>query len=269
MITAGSRYNRLVAIAPAVIGRGVRWRFQCDCGTIWVGSSNRVASGAVTSCGCRRTAGIGVAVPTHGDTGTRLHRIWKGMRRRCETPTSSGYDQYGARGIFVCDAWKEYVAFAAWSQANGYLPTRQIDRIDSSGPYNPENCRWVAAKINASRNKLGSDGAYLKHLTGMLTEQVVKEATVRTSSYRLPDGAGLYLWVSRAGAKVWRYRYRFKDSEKLLVIGKTSEITLSEARELHAIARKALLEGSDPAQIKQASASRRRRASNGWPAKGG
>ena len=42
--------------------------------------------------------------------------------------------------------------FFAWAQANGYQPGLQLDRRDNDRGYNPENCRWVPAYVNA-RNR--------------------------------------------------------------------------------------------------------------------
>lgn len=81
----------------------------------------------------------------HGDTGTRLHRIWKGMKCRCNLNTHPTYKTYGARGISVCSEWNNsYSAFREWSLSNGYSERLELDRIDVNGNYCPENCRWVS-----------------------------------------------------------------------------------------------------------------------------
>lgn len=90
----------------------------------------------------------------HGESGTRLHGIWCGMRARCNTPTSTGYDRYGERGIKVCSEWDSYTVFRDWALANGYEAELTIDRIDSKGNYFPSNCRWVTVAENSSRSVL-------------------------------------------------------------------------------------------------------------------
>jgi hypothetical protein len=81
----------------------------------------------------------------HGDTGTRLHRIWKSMKCRCNLSTHPTYKNYGARGIIVCQEWNEsYSAFREWSLSNGYSEGLELDRIDVNGDYCPENCRWIS-----------------------------------------------------------------------------------------------------------------------------
>lgn len=81
----------------------------------------------------------------HGDTGTRLHRIWKSMKCRCSLRTHPTYTNYGGRGISVCSEWNNsYSSFKEWSLLNGYSDQLELDRIDVNGNYEPGNCRWVS-----------------------------------------------------------------------------------------------------------------------------
>ena len=82
-------------------------------------------------------------------TGTKLHEVWKEMLRRCKdkNPKSSSYKR---ASISVCDEWQKAINFLYWALKNGYKEGLQIDRIDNSREYSPENCRWVTAKENAN-----------------------------------------------------------------------------------------------------------------------
>lgn len=82
----------------------------------------------------------------HGETKTRLHKIWSSMHERCEREKHLHYSDYGGRGISVCEEWKDYIPFAKWARNNGYSDNLTLDRIDVNGNYEPSNCRWVTMK---------------------------------------------------------------------------------------------------------------------------
>lgn len=96
--------------------------------------------------------------PLHGAAAggkvSRLYRIWSGMKCRCHTSTSMHYPRYGARGIVVCERWRNsFVCFERWALEHGYSDTLQIDRIDNSCGYTPDNCRWVTPLINCANRR--------------------------------------------------------------------------------------------------------------------
>ena len=84
-----------------------------------------------------------------------------------------------------------------------------------------------------------------------LTDTACKNAKPEAKPYKLADGGGLYLEVAPSGSKYWRLKYRFVGKEKRLAFGVYPEVSLAEARERRAVARKALLTGSDPSEIKK------------------
>jgi hypothetical protein len=78
-----------------------------------------------------------------------------------------------------------------------------------------------------------------------LTAIAAKNAQATDRDYKLFDSQGLFLLVTRAGTRSWRYKYRYGGKEKLLTFGQYPEITLAGAREQRDKARGVLREGKD------------------------
>lgn len=85
----------------------------------------------------------------------------------------------------------------------------------------------------------------------MLTDMQARKAAAKDRAYKLTDGAGLHLFVSAAGGKLWRYRYEIGGKEKLLSLGSYPEVSLSEARAGRDRARDLLRNGKDPSTAKK------------------
>lgn len=85
----------------------------------------------------------------------------------------------------------------------------------------------------------------------MLTQAAAKAAGARTRAYKLTDVGGLFLFVTPAGTKSWRLKYRFGGKEKLLVIGRFPEIALPDARRAREECKAALRDGRDPSAKRQ------------------
>lgn len=80
-------------------------------------------------------------------TKNRLKSIWMQMISRCYNKKSISFKYYGAKGVTVCDEWRNnFDAFEKWAGNNGYSCTLTLDRIDRSQGYKPENCRWATHK---------------------------------------------------------------------------------------------------------------------------
>lgn len=125
----------------------------CDCGNICYVVAERLTGGYKTSCGCvakqnrRKTLGV------PGCSYSRLDRIWRGMKFRCDKGDKYCDKHYVERNIKVCNEWRNsFDVFKEWAMMNGYNDTLTLDRIDNYGDYCPDNCRWVTmAEQNRNR----------------------------------------------------------------------------------------------------------------------
>lgn len=153
MDITGNKYGRLTVIAfDHKDKRGeYYWRCKCDCGNETVASGNKLRTGNTKSCGClQREHRLEGFNKTHGMTDSKLYVTWLNMRARCNKPTSLMYNNYGGRGIKVCDEWdKAFEPFMEWALSHGYEEGLTIDRIDVNGNYEPNNCRWETKKKQA------------------------------------------------------------------------------------------------------------------------
>jgi integrase len=85
----------------------------------------------------------------------------------------------------------------------------------------------------------------------MLTDTQARKAAPQERDYKLSDSGGLFLLVTKGGAKSWRLKYRYGGKEKLLTFGLYPDVGLAEARKRRDEARRQLRENVDPAVEKQ------------------
>lgn len=127
-----------------------KWICKCDCGNTKMALSNELKSGRIKSCGCLKHKPYHT---THGLSETRLYRIWGNMKSRCNNPKVDCYENYGGRGISICEEWaNDFNKFYQWAMNNGYSDNLTLERINNDGNYMPSNCKWTTSK-EQSRNK--------------------------------------------------------------------------------------------------------------------
>ena len=133
--------------------------FKCGlCGTEFKTMLYKVKSGHTKSCGCYNKRRIKETNTKHGLIETRLYTIWANIKDRTLNPKYKKYNDYGGRGINICEEWKnDFMSFYAWAMTNGYSDELSIDRIDNDGGYSPENCRWTTKTIQRRNTRIAKN----------------------------------------------------------------------------------------------------------------
>ncbi len=128
--------------------------YKCGfCGTNFKANTYDINRGDIKSCGCYNKRRTSETHKTHGLRSTRLYSIWSKLKGRVLNPKNKDYNDYGGRGITICEEWKnDFMPFYNWAMSNDYSDELSIDRIDNDGNYCPENCRWTT-RIIQSRNQ--------------------------------------------------------------------------------------------------------------------
>lgn len=158
-VQAGKKYGYLKALRPGESrirpdGKGTRttWVCKCVCGKELTVLTQNLKSRNSASCGCKSRTGPN---PRHGHTVGRVktptYKCWENMIQRCTNPNRDGYENYGGRGISVCERW---MVFDNFLEDMGEKPEGlQIDRIDNDGNYEPDNCHWVTVSENMKNRR--------------------------------------------------------------------------------------------------------------------
>lgn len=161
----GNRYGRWTVIKRSErkdkYGKSI-WICKCDCGNIKEVQRGNLVSGYSKSCGCLK---IEISIEkivkfstSHGFSKRKnrspTYKSWLSMKQRCYTEKRKNFKNYGGRGIYVCDRWKN--SFENFLLDMGERPPgTSLDRIDVNGNYEPSNCRWADSETqynNTRRN---------------------------------------------------------------------------------------------------------------------
>ena len=161
-IEVGERFGKLTAVEMthkvSKSGRKrAHWVCKCDCGGSAVVDSGNLRNGNSTQCwDCRsmaisqnkRTHHHSIGSPNYG----KLYYTWQAMRARCNNPNNKAYPRYGGAGVSVCERWDKFENFAE-DMGEPPTPDHSIDRVDSAGNYEPDNCRWLHISKQSGNRK--------------------------------------------------------------------------------------------------------------------
>lgn len=124
--------------------------YKCFCGKEFKTLVASVKSNKTKSCGCYQKQRVSETLKTHNLTKHRLYKTWLGMMHRCNNPKAKGYENYGGRGITVCERWLKVESFI-----EDMFPTFQegltLDRKENDKNYSKDNCRW-SKRTTQTRN---------------------------------------------------------------------------------------------------------------------
>src|ERR1700744_103827 len=92
----------------------------------------------------------------------KLYRCWYAMKRRCSPTDREDSKRYYDKGIRVCEEWLWWPTFARFALENGWEIGLEIDRIDNSLGYSPENCRFVDHMVQNQNRDLAAAHRQIK-----------------------------------------------------------------------------------------------------------
>ena len=161
------------------------WLCRCACGNVSERRGADLRNGKAKQCkSCSNESGQHKHGACKGRRGRRKetpeYRCWKSIKTRCYNPAYKHYSNYGARGIQVCNSWRN--SFAQFLLDMGPRPSENhsIDRKDNNGHYCPENCYWATQK-EQRRNKRTNRLITIQGTTMCLADWLEQTGTKRST----------------------------------------------------------------------------------------
>lgn len=124
--------------------------YECHCGNEFETRMNSVKCGDTKTCGCyisseAKKLTVIKTFTTHGMSHTKEFKTWSAMKKRCGVVGTS-YEN-----VTYCEEWKTFESF--YSDMGEIPVNTSLDRIDSHGNYEKENCRWAGWDTQCNNKK--------------------------------------------------------------------------------------------------------------------
>lgn len=151
---SGQVFGRLTVLDRAESLRNfAAWNCQCECGKLKIIRGTALRSGSITSCGCyQRDIKI-----THGRrVGAKndpTYTSYISMKSRVLNKNAHSYENYGGRGIKICQSWIDGGFEQFLLDMGERPPGTSLDRIDVNADYCPENCKWSTPKEQSNNRR--------------------------------------------------------------------------------------------------------------------
>ena len=139
-----------------------------------------------------------------------LRNTWNGLKGRCTNPNNSKYQDYGGRGITVCDRWLGGGGFSNFAADMGERPSSKhsLDRINVDGNYEPRNCRWATAVEQMANRRLKM---FVNEAIAIVTELSGAEVAARFAAIRhynaLPVATPAMIAQAKSGEATWSWEW--------------------------------------------------------------
>jgi len=169
----GNSFGSLIVLEQ----RGQNWICKCECGRISEVHANNVRRRTSKKCGCSQSIISRGARLEHGGSKLPEYAAWSGAKKRCFNPNTAKYKDYGARGITMCDEWKNNFSRFLSDMGIKPSPNHSLERRDVNGDYSLQNCKWGTA-IEQAKNKQA------KKLHEFSDEEIFKESQRRLENLK-------------------------------------------------------------------------------------